>query len=55
MHPQVIGRAHRLLLLEGIIEHVKDKPGVHFTTMIDYCRKWKSGKTPSLSLEIGRR
>jgi hypothetical protein len=34
---------------------VKDKPGVHFTTMIDYCRKWKSGKTPSLSLEIGRR
>jgi peptidoglycan-N-acetylglucosamine deacetylase len=54
MHPQVIGRAHRLLLLEGIIEHVKDKPGVNFTTMIDYCRKWKEGKTPSLSPEIGQ-
>lgn len=39
MHPQMIGRRDRLLLLEGIIEYVKDKPGVHFTTMIDYCRK----------------
>jgi peptidoglycan/xylan/chitin deacetylase (PgdA/CDA1 family) len=53
MHPQVIGRAHRLLLLEGIIEHVKGKPGVNFTTMADYCSKWKEGKTPSLSSEIG--
>ena len=54
MHPQVIGRGHRLQLLEGIIDHVKDRPGVHFTTMIDYCRKWKNGKTPSLSPEIAR-
>ena len=53
MHAQVIGRGHRLPLLEGIIEHVKDKPGVYFTTMIDYCRKWKKGKSPSLSPEIG--
>jgi peptidoglycan/xylan/chitin deacetylase (PgdA/CDA1 family) len=52
MHPQVIGRGHRMLLLEGIIDYVKDKPGVRFTTMMDYCRKWKEGKTPSLSPEI---
>jgi peptidoglycan-N-acetylglucosamine deacetylase len=52
MHPQVIGRGHRLPLLEAFIEYVKDKPGVYFTKMIDYCRKWKSEKTPSLSPEI---
>jgi peptidoglycan-N-acetylglucosamine deacetylase len=52
MHPQVIGRGHRLPLLEAFIEYVRDKPGVYFTKMIDYCRKWKSEKTPSLSPEI---
>jgi peptidoglycan-N-acetylglucosamine deacetylase len=51
-HPRVIGRGHRLPLLEGIIEHGKDKPSVYFATIIDYCRKWKNGKTPSLSPEL---
>lgn len=51
MHPQVIGRAHRMLILEQFIEHVKDKPGVTFTTMADYARKWRVGKTPSLPVE----
>ena len=41
MHPQVVSRAHRLLLL-GIIEHVKHKSGVRFTTMVD-CRGKKVG------------
>ena len=54
MHPQVIGRAHRMLLLEQFIEHVKDKPGVHFTTMRDYCRMWREGKTPCLPPEAAR-
>ncbi|HEX6564906.1 MAG TPA: polysaccharide deacetylase [Chthoniobacterales bacterium] len=54
MHPQVVGRGHRMQLLEGIIEHVRDKPGVRFTTMVDYCRMWKKGKIPSLSPELGQ-
>lgn len=48
MHPQVIGRGARMLLLEGLIEHVKDKPGVTFSTCADYVAKWRVGKTPCL-------
>ncbi|MGH6881086.1 polysaccharide deacetylase family protein [Hypericibacter sp.] len=48
MHPQVIGRGHRLTVLEGLIEHVLSKPGARFTTVGDYCRQWRKGKTPSL-------
>jgi peptidoglycan/xylan/chitin deacetylase (PgdA/CDA1 family) len=54
MHPQVIGRGHRMLLLEQFIEHVKDKPGVTFTTMRDYARKWREGKTPCLPPEAAQ-
>lgn len=54
MHPQVIGRGHRMKLLEGIIEHVRGKSGVSFTTLVDYSRKWKKGETASLSPEIVR-
>lgn len=48
MHPQVIGRGHRMLLLEEFIEYAQSKPGVKFTTMTDYARRWRAGKTPSL-------
>jgi peptidoglycan/xylan/chitin deacetylase (PgdA/CDA1 family) len=48
MHPQTVGRGHRMLLLEQFIDYVKDKPGVSFTRMGDYARHWKTGKTPSL-------
>lgn len=48
----MIGRGHRMKLLEGIIEYVQGKPGVSFTTLADYTRRWKSGKIPSLSSEI---
>ena len=47
-HPQVIGRGHRILVLEGIIEHAKGRDGVRFTTCSDYAAKWRKGKTPSL-------
>ena len=33
MHPQVIGRGHRLLMLEKLIEHIRSRPGVTFATM----------------------
>lgn len=48
MHPQVIGRGHRLTVLEGLIEHVLSTPGARFTTVSDYASEWRKGKTPSL-------
>ena len=48
MHPQVIGRGARMLLLQGLIEHIKDKPGVTFGTCAEYVAKWLVGKSPSL-------
>jgi hypothetical protein len=43
-----------MLILEQFIEHVKEKPGVHFTTMQAYCRTWREGKTPCLPIEAAR-
>lgn len=48
MHPQVIGRGYRMLMLERFIQHVIEHEGVSFTTCADYVRNWKVGKTPSL-------
>ena len=45
MHPQVIGRGHRLLMLEKLIEHMRSAGGVSFSTMGDFVREWK-GKPP---------
>lgn len=47
-HPQVIGRGARMVLLQGLIEHVKDRPGVKFGTLAEYVAKWRIGKTPCL-------
>jgi peptidoglycan/xylan/chitin deacetylase (PgdA/CDA1 family) len=33
MHPQTIGRGHRLLMLERLVNYIKDKRGVTFVTM----------------------
>jgi peptidoglycan/xylan/chitin deacetylase (PgdA/CDA1 family) len=41
MHPQVIGRGHRLLMLERLIEHFKSHDGVVFETMTSYALRWK--------------
>ncbi|MCF8069780.1 MAG: polysaccharide deacetylase [Desulfobacterales bacterium] len=42
MHPQVIGRGHRLMMLERLIENFKSHDDVGFTTMIDYAKKWRT-------------
>jgi peptidoglycan/xylan/chitin deacetylase (PgdA/CDA1 family) len=42
MHPQVIGRGHRLLMLERLIRHMGGRPGVTFETMADVAARWKS-------------
>jgi hypothetical protein len=33
MHPQVIGRGHRMLMLERLIAWFKDQPGTRFSTL----------------------
>ena len=42
MHPQVIGRGHRLLMLERLIGEIRELPGVRFSTLGDYATKWKA-------------
>jgi peptidoglycan/xylan/chitin deacetylase (PgdA/CDA1 family) len=41
MHPQVIGRGHRLLMLERLIEYIRGHDGVTFRTMGDVAAEWK--------------
>lgn len=46
LHPEVIGRGHRMLMLERLLEHITGEQDVRFLSCIDYCREWKS-RTPS--------
>jgi peptidoglycan/xylan/chitin deacetylase (PgdA/CDA1 family) len=48
MHPQVIGRGHRMLFLERFIDYVAGHTGVTFTTLEAYAAEWRRGRTPSL-------
>jgi peptidoglycan/xylan/chitin deacetylase (PgdA/CDA1 family) len=41
MHPQCIGRGHRMIMLEEIIEYINGKAGVWWTTMIEVANAWK--------------
>lgn len=41
MHPQVIGRGHRLLMLERLVEHMRSRPGVTFATMSEVAEEFK--------------
>lgn len=40
VHPQTIGRAQNLLMLERFLDHVTQRPGVLFTTLSDLCDRW---------------
>jgi peptidoglycan/xylan/chitin deacetylase (PgdA/CDA1 family) len=42
MHPQVIGRGHRMLMLERLIQHFKQHEGVVFESLGDYVQRWKA-------------
>ena len=48
MHPQIIGRGSRMLMLEQFIAHVASRPNAGFTTCIDYVSDWRQGRAPSL-------
>lgn len=41
MHPQVIGRGHRMLMLEELIDYISRHAGVQFTTVSEYVDGWK--------------
>jgi peptidoglycan/xylan/chitin deacetylase (PgdA/CDA1 family) len=41
MHPQVMGRGHRILFLERFIQFVKKKPKVWITTLEDVAKTWQ--------------
>lgn len=41
MHPQVIGRGHRLLLLERLLDHIQQHDHVTFSTMRHVAQRWK--------------
>jgi peptidoglycan/xylan/chitin deacetylase (PgdA/CDA1 family) len=41
MHPQVIGRGHRITMLEKLIRHMKDR-GARFVRLGDYAEEWKA-------------
>lgn len=41
MHPQVIGRGHRMLMLERLVEHFSSHSGVVFESLGDYVERWK--------------
>jgi hypothetical protein len=41
MHPQVIGRGHRLLMLERLIAWFKEHPGTRFSTLGDAAQTFR--------------
>jgi peptidoglycan-N-acetylglucosamine deacetylase len=41
LHPQVIGRGHRMLMFERLLEHMHGHREVIFEPMIEYVERWK--------------
>ena len=41
MHPQVIGRGHRLAMVERLIEHMRSFEGVVFEPLHEYAARWR--------------
>jgi peptidoglycan-N-acetylglucosamine deacetylase len=42
LHPQVIGRGHRLLMFERLLDYFRQHPGVQFEPLGEYVRRWKA-------------
>jgi peptidoglycan/xylan/chitin deacetylase (PgdA/CDA1 family) len=51
LHPQSIGRGHRLVMLEQLIEHMRSRPGVVFEPMGDYAARWRAANPLARWLE----
>jgi len=46
LHPQCIGRGHRLLMLERLVEHIQSRDGVTFKTMRDVAGEFRRSCPP---------
>ncbi len=44
MHPQVIGRGHRMLMLERLIAHFQKHEGVHFATLATVAEDFRASQ-----------
>jgi peptidoglycan-N-acetylglucosamine deacetylase len=42
MHPQVIGRSHRMAMLDALIRHMRELPGAWFATCREVAGHWAS-------------
>jgi peptidoglycan/xylan/chitin deacetylase (PgdA/CDA1 family) len=42
LHSQVIGRGHRLMMLDQLIQHMQGAGNVRFETVTDYMTRWKA-------------
>lgn len=47
MHPQVIGRGHRLLMLERLIRRFSEHEGVAFEALESVAARWKGANPPA--------
>jgi peptidoglycan/xylan/chitin deacetylase (PgdA/CDA1 family) len=47
MHPQVIGRGHRIAMLEQLIQHMRSRSGVRFAIQEEVARAAKTSLTPA--------
>lgn len=46
MHPQIIGRYHRMQMLEKLIQEMISRPGVRFNTCAEAVKEWLSWRPP---------
>jgi peptidoglycan-N-acetylglucosamine deacetylase len=46
MHPQAIGRGHRLLMLERLVDHIRERNGITFKTMSEVALDFKKMHPP---------
>lgn len=44
MHPQVIGRGHRMLMLERLITFIQEHPGVQFASLGEAAAGWRAAQ-----------
>jgi hypothetical protein len=42
MHPEIIGRLHRMRMLQGILDHILERDGVWFATMDEIAMEFRS-------------
>jgi peptidoglycan/xylan/chitin deacetylase (PgdA/CDA1 family) len=41
LHPQIIGQAHHMIMLEKLVEHIKSHDGVWFATCEEIAKAWE--------------